>query len=110
MKPSHLPPAFYDHLLPWELLHSIVVEFEEDQHTTVWQKMMEALDIEILNEILHHLDNDHHPDFLQLCLERHHHPSLLDWLEERKSGISLLIVERVKNNHSDLQVLLINSD
>jgi len=109
MRPNHLPPAFYDHVLPWELLHQIVAEFEEDHRQTAWDNLMEALDIEILDEILVQLSNDHHHDFLELCLDKHHHPSLLDWLEERKSGITLLIVERVKKTHSDLQVLLINT-
>lgn len=107
IRPSDIKPAFYDHLLPWDELSSLLDHFETEERQQALTHILEAVDLEIMSEILHHLDSSHHVEFLGLCLTRHHHPSVLEWLEARISGIADLIKNRAKATHSQLHIILV---
>jgi len=92
-KPSPLPPSFYDHLVSWEKIDSLLDHFEEDHRHQALLTIFESLDHEVLGVVLTELDNTHHPDFLHMCSHSYHQASLLEWLESKNPGITLIIQE-----------------
>ncbi len=81
--------------------------FETAERDQALLHILEAVDLEIMNEILTRLSSPSQIEFLSLCLTRHHHPSLLEWLEQKFTGISQHIQAKAAATHSQLKIILV---
>lgn len=108
IKPKHLPPSFYDDLVAWERVESLLAHFSSDERQLALKSIFESLDHEILRVILEELEQEHHQEFLEMCNHSYHLPMLLEWLEEKKQGMTIIIKETVVVTKDQLQEILEN--
>lgn len=95
-------PAFYDHLVRWEVIDFLISHFDEAERPTAHQQIVASLDYTVHSVTLHHLPSNSHQTYLQLSMDRHHDTALLDWLEERQPGITDHLTEAIHRTKQSL--------
>ena len=86
-----MPPAYYDTLIEWELMDEVISLVSKQEQAEAYMLISQMLDYVVLETVLANLEKTHHFEFLELCSHQHHEPSLLNWLEEKQTGITQIV-------------------
>lgn len=106
MHPDTHGKSWFDSLIAWDAFEQLYQLLAEHERAEAAQTMMAALDYAVMEAVLHHLHQDHHHDFLELCQTKYHEPTLLFWLEERATGVTERVRDTITSTYQEFYIAL----